>query len=232
MSQSDRPEVWTAARNFSGGRKPTVETPTLVLYHWEQCGHCKALRPEWDRLLSVVHTDTQWNQLATRDPQKYALRLAEIEAGEMQKVTDAYGKNFFTEYVYDDDNAQTVSQRKVRGFPELRLYLPQGPAAYVYNGSRTAPEIAQWVKGILTTGGGQSGGATVTTPMCYQRRRNRTASTSNSEQRRRRRRSSSLYKPSHVVAARLAQGGTSSVRRVTRQRRKRSRSRKRGSSRS
>lgn len=218
---------WTAV-DFQGGQRPQLTAPTLVLYHWDKCGHCKTFRPEWEKLAELASGD--------------GVHFAEIEANEMQKVSTQYGKSFFTDSVINPAT-QRVQAARIIGFPTLRLYQPNTTNVIEYNGPRTALDIRQWLHDTLN-----EGGSSLVATQRYERRlpRQRTGSTivplsvsygyrrhsRGSGHRRRRPSFTPLYVPSPVVIARRKSSGglmerDASVRNASRRRsRSRSRSRK------
>jgi thiol-disulfide isomerase/thioredoxin len=104
------------------------QQPRLVLYHWNKCGHCISFQPEW-------------NQLANGNQR--GIEFVEMEADVINALNKKFGANTFADTMYEMDGTVT-SKQKIRGFPELRLYLPNG-SVYHYTGERTAAAISNWL---------------------------------------------------------------------------------------
>jgi thiol-disulfide isomerase/thioredoxin len=108
------------------GSPPTNSKPTILLVHAEWCGHCKALMPAWNEMMSTVQSDDNLSN-------KISIRSIETE-----QLPGAL----------DDINSELNVDGKVvvAGYPTMGeihdgKFMP-------YNGERDTNSLITWVKTV------------------------------------------------------------------------------------
>jgi thiol-disulfide isomerase/thioredoxin len=100
----------------------------VLLIHAEWCGHCKALKPEWDKMKEELKSNEN-------------ISIHEIESADKDKDSklDEFSKKAGGEKI------------SVRGFPMI-LKFENGKMTE-YTGERSADKLAKWAQGDKSGGG-------------------------------------------------------------------------------
>ena len=97
----------------------------VVLIHAKWCGHCQRLEPEWKSMKDSL--DNNVNQ---------HIIFEEIESADLDTKLPLMSKNYM--------NGKPL---EYRGFPTIGSI--RNGKFEMYGGGRTAPELLQWVRGLL-----------------------------------------------------------------------------------
>lgn len=97
----------------------------VVLIHAKWCGHCQRLEPEWKSMKDSL--DNNMNQ---------HIIFEEIESAELDKRLPLVSKTYM--------NGKPL---EYRGFPTIGTI--RNGKFEMYGGGRTAPELLEWVRGLL-----------------------------------------------------------------------------------
>jgi thiol-disulfide isomerase/thioredoxin len=127
----------TNIENESDLNKSIRSNNTFLKIYAEWCGHCKALKPEWEKLV---------NEALSNDELKDNINLISIEETQLKRMSEKL-------------------QKKVEGFPTL-LFIKKGemdPDNYIqYSGDRNASSMLEFIKNQVKkesesnmTGGGR-----------------------------------------------------------------------------
>ena len=100
-------------------------SPTFVRYHMTHCGHCIAMKGEWDKLVKDVEKDKKMN-----------VELVNLEQSALEHVPDHLKKD-------------------IVGFPTLVSYGKGGVNREEYQGERKADSMKEWLKGRSSQSGGR-----------------------------------------------------------------------------
>ncbi len=104
---------------------------------WDQCGHCKALIPEWNKMKQSIRT------LSKKTPGIF-YRFVEIKAGEKEQDHINIINN---KYLKDSEEKLAVQG----GYPTV-FKIDEGKLKYFNGGSRTAEELKNFY--LADTSGG------------------------------------------------------------------------------
>lgn len=97
----------------------------VVLIHAKWCGHCKRLEPEWNSMKDSLDNNANQNVI-----------FEEIESEELDKKLPLVSKTYM--------NGKPL---EYRGFPTIGTI--RNGKFEMYGGGRTAPELLEWVRGLL-----------------------------------------------------------------------------------
>jgi len=113
-------ETGPVANAHSNNKKAVV-----VLIHAKWCGHCQRLEPEWKSMKTAL--DNNVNQ---------HIIFEEIESADLDEKLPLMSKNYM--------NGKPL---EYRGFPTIGSI--RNGKFEMYGGGRTAPELLEWVRGLL-----------------------------------------------------------------------------------
>jgi len=97
----------------------------IVLIHAEWCGHCKRLEPEWKLMKESLDNNVKQHVI-----------FEEIESAELDTKLPMVSKTYM--------NGKPL---EYRGFPTIGSI--RNGKFEMYSGGRTAPELLEWVRGLL-----------------------------------------------------------------------------------
>lgn len=106
--------------------------PKIVIVgklYWKECGHCKALVPEWKKMKSYIRRISKTNP-------NISYRFVEILSGDTEK--DQIDK-INERYLNNSENKLAVQG----GYPTI-FKIKDNNLSYFEGGSRTAPELQKW----------------------------------------------------------------------------------------
>ena len=113
-------ETGPVANAHSNNKKAVV-----VLIHADWCGHCQRLEPEWKSMKTAL--DNNVNQ---------HIIFEEIESADLDEKLPLVSKTYM--------NGKPL---EYRGFPTIGSI--RNGKFEMYGGGRTAPELLQWVRGLV-----------------------------------------------------------------------------------
>ncbi len=97
----------------------------IVLIHADWCGHCQRLEPEWNSMKSALDNNV-----------KQHVVFEEIESAELDKKLPMVSKTYLG-----------GKPLEYRGFPTIGSI--RNGKFEMYGGGRSAPELLQWVRGLV-----------------------------------------------------------------------------------
>ena len=119
METNIRDENITSSQQFDTAIKKNDNT--FVRIHAEWCGHCKNLKPEWEKLVDMVHSD---------DKLKNKIHLISIDSANLDS----------------DKLKKTREQLNVQGFPTI-IFIKDGDISNKKESNdRTADDMLTYIK--------------------------------------------------------------------------------------
>ena len=94
----------------------------MVLYYAEWCGHCKTMKPEWNKVVSNIKKSNKSNN------NKNNINIAEIESKHIDSLVD---------------------KPKIEGYPSIKMYN-NGKEIANFNDSRVASKIEEFANSNST----------------------------------------------------------------------------------
>jgi len=104
---------------------PKNDKPVIILLHAEWCGHCRALKPEWNEMKAKINKELQDKII-----------IEEIEHSEMDRKMPIIEKSYL--------NGNRI---EYTGFPTLGFI--RNSKFEQYGGARTADSLIEWARQLL-----------------------------------------------------------------------------------
>jgi thiol-disulfide isomerase/thioredoxin len=113
-------------------KKPVI----IGLAHWNNCGHCQAMKPDWETMKSRIHSDNSLKNMVTfmeieKDDNNANEKLAEINSDLVE-----------------------CNPIVINGYPTM--FCKRENYVQQYGGGRSADELTNWVRNAALKG--QMGG--------------------------------------------------------------------------